>query len=184
MGLEVIEEIRNGLTDYEKYLENVKNLFINGMKNDEDRFENHRKYKVAYEQKYKYLKGEMDEDGKLKRDKNGNVENQHVLKKYIDNVYIEIDKIREKTNGINPTFDYLDKQLKLMFKYNIDNLKEYKTDYDKADRNFSMTNNLNSASQILKIDSYDRNIEENVFILYYLLSYGILGFFVYKLIKL
>lgn len=180
MGIEVIEEIRNALTNYEKYLENVQKVFINGMKNDDDRPEN-TKYTEAYEQEYRHLTGDKDSDVVIDK---GKPVNQHVLKKYIDSVYKEIDKIREKTNGIDPTFEYIDKQIKLVFKNNIDSLKKFKSDYDTADRNFSMTHNLNSASQILKIDSYDRNIEENVFILYYLLSYGILGFFIYKLIKL
>ena len=47
--------------------------------------------------------------------------------------------------------------------------------------NFKKSDNL--ASGILKMDIYDRNIEDNIYIMYYLLSYGVMGFFIYKLLK-
>ena len=34
------------------------------------------------------------------------------------------------------------------------------------------------------MDTYDRNIEENFFIMYYLISYGVIGYFMYKLLKM
>ena len=40
-----------------------------------------------------------------------------------------------------------------------------------------------SSSTIFKLDIYDRNIEDNLFLIYYFLSYGILGLFIYKLLK-
>jgi hypothetical protein len=50
--------------------------------------------------------------------------------------------------------------------------KVYDNNKDKSD-----------ASYKFKLDVYDRNIEDNIFIIYYLLSYGILGLFIYKLLK-
>jgi hypothetical protein len=57
-------------------------------------------------------------------------------------------------------------------------------DYNDIDQRYKLGKNTNSARGIRKIDSYDKNIEENVFIMYYLLSFGVLGYFMYKLIKL
>ena len=60
---------------------------------------------------------------------------------------------------------------------------------NKKDEFIDTTNKLNLkksdnlASQLLKIDIYDRNIEDNIYIIYYLLSYGIMGYFIYKLLK-
>ena len=56
--------------------------------------------------------------------------------------------------------------------------------YKLATEKYNLKKNSNSSNKILKMDSYDKNIEENFFIMYYLLSYGILGFFIYKLLKL
>lgn len=51
--------------------------------------------------------------------------------------------------------------------------KVYDNNKDKSD----------ASSYKFKLDVYDRNIEDNIFIIYYLLSYGILGLFIYKLLK-
>ena len=40
-----------------------------------------------------------------------------------------------------------------------------------------------SSSSVYKLDIYDKNIEDNLFIIYYFFSYGILGLFIYKLLK-
>tara|TARA_B100001142_G_C14238445_1_gene618331 strand:+ start:685 stop:1224 length:540 start_codon:yes stop_codon:yes gene_type:complete len=42
--------------------------------------------------------------------------------------------------------------------------------------------NKSSASHILKLDIYDRNVEDNIYIMYYLLSYGVIGMFIFKLL--
>ncbi len=42
--------------------------------------------------------------------------------------------------------------------------------------------NKSNASHILKLDIYDRNIEDNIYIMYYLLSYGVIGMFIFKLL--
>ena len=60
---------------------------------------------------------------------------------------------------------------------------------NKKDEFINATNKLNLkksgnlASKLLKIDTYDRNIEDNIYIIYYLLSYGVMGYFIYKLLK-
>lgn len=42
--------------------------------------------------------------------------------------------------------------------------------------------NKSNASHILKLDIYDRNIEDNIYIMYYLLSYGVIGMFIFNLL--
>ncbi len=74
---------------------------------------------------------------------------------------IEQDKITQK----NTIFE--ENKLKLDEK-----LKEYIKNKDKK-----------NSSTIFKLDIYDRNIEDNLFLIYYFLSYGILGLFIYKLLK-
>ena len=38
-------------------------------------------------------------------------------------------------------------------------------------------------TQELKVNQYDINIVDNMFVIYYFLSYGIMGLFIYKLLK-
>lgn len=56
-------------------------------------------------------------------------------------------------------------------------------DINDKKRNYDNHKDKSSASHKFKLDVYDRNIEDNIFIIYYLLSYGILGLFIYKLLK-
>jgi hypothetical protein len=53
----------------------------------------------------------------------------------------------------------------------------------KKKKDYDNNKDKSEASQKFKLDVYDRNIEDNIFIIYYLLSYGILGLFIYKLLK-
>ena len=53
-------------------------------------------------------------------------------------------------------------------------------------REKSKLNNLKQnigASQELKVDMYDVNLLDNMYIIYYLLSFGIIGLFIYKTMK-
>jgi len=59
------------------------------------------------------------------------------------------------------------------------NTLELKVKVDEYDNQKSDEN----ASSVFKLDIYDRNIEDNLYILYYFFSYGILGLFIYKIIK-
>ena len=38
-------------------------------------------------------------------------------------------------------------------------------------------------TQELKVNQYDLNIVDNMYVIYYFLSYGIIGLFIYKLLK-
>jgi len=69
----------------------------------------------------------------------------------------------------------------------IDSINTYfsdkKQNLDEKVMNYTSEKNKKSASNIFKLDIYDRNIEDNLYIVYYFLSYGILGLFIYKILK-
>ena len=44
-------------------------------------------------------------------------------------------------------------------------------------------NQEKDGTQELKVNQYDINIVDNMFVIYYFLSYGIMGLFIYKLLK-
>tara|TARA_B100000795_G_scaffold82696_1_gene59931 strand:+ start:1875 stop:2294 length:420 start_codon:yes stop_codon:yes gene_type:complete len=54
---------------------------------------------------------------------------------------------------------------------------------DKKIKEYESNKSDENASSVFKLDIYDRNIEDNLYILYYFFSYGILGLFIYKIIK-
>ena len=54
--------------------------------------------------------------------------------------------------------------------------------YKKKYKKYLNSVNKSNASHILKLDIYDKNIEDNIYIMYYLLSYGVIGMFIFKLL--
>ena len=58
-----------------------------------------------------------------------------------------------------------------------------KLDLDKKLGEYIINKDKSNSSSVYKLDIYDRNIEDNLFLIYYFLSYGILGLFIYKLLK-
>lgn len=58
-----------------------------------------------------------------------------------------------------------------------------KLDLDKKLGEYIINKGKSNSSSVYKLDIYDRNIEDNLFLIYYFLSYGILGLFIYKLLK-
>ena len=108
----------------------------------------------------------------------------HNQKRSIDDIYRELIKIQNRANIIEPTIKYMEDDIQESFKHTNLEINESKGLYEIADENYKQGKNVSTATNILKIDSYDRNIEENFYIMYYLLSYGVLGFFIYKLLKL
>jgi len=116
-----------------------------------------------------------------KKDLNPNNNTKYAL---VETVYDDLNKIVNENNNIPDMIDYVEDQIKSSFgKQNLE-INEFKTIFENSNEKYRMANNFNSATSILKIDSYDRNIEENFYIMYYLLSYGVLGLFIYKLLKL
>ena len=61
--------------------------------------------------------------------------------------------------------------------------EENKLKLDKKLKEYIINKDKKNSSTIFKLDIYDRNIEDNLFLIYYFLSYGILGLFIYKLLK-
>lgn len=116
-----------------------------------------------------------------------------ILKDYIDDKlnpnnnrswYQEIKDFREFLSNLKNLPKMMESTYKVNMKTNNYVLNIWKNSYDESNSSSTLQKNLNSATHILKIDSYDKNIEENFFIMYYLLSYGVIGFFIYKLLKL
>ena len=52
-----------------------------------------------------------------------------------------------------------------------------KLDLDKKIGEYIINKGKSNSSSVYKLDIYDRNIEDNLFLIYYFLSYGILGLF-------
>ena len=114
----------------------------------------------------------------------GSPPNNHNYIGTVDNIYRDLASIKDRVNLMMPQIRYMEDQLKTSLKTTNLEIKENKELYESVDEKYRMNRNQNSAMSLLKIDSYDKNIEENFYIMYYLLSYGILGFFIYKLLKI
>ncbi len=100
------------------------------------------------------------------------------------NVHSELENMKTFADENNKYIEYIENEIiKDQFDNNIE-IQDMFQGYNEVDERYKLGKNMSSARDILKIDSYDRNIEENFFIMYYLLSYGVVGYFMYKLIKL
>jgi hypothetical protein len=137
----------------------------------------------AYESRYGTIKL-CDDYGCPAGNTDDNEKFPHTQLSRIDAIYKDVAAIRNRCNLINPTIKMMETDIKNSFKNTNLEINESKNNYESADEKYELGKNLNSATGILKMDSYDRNIEENFYIMYYLLSYGVLGFFIYKLLKL
>jgi len=102
----------------------------------------------------------------------------------VEDIFDELNSMRFSGEFFIDQLRYIEHKIKESLKKTNNDIKVDKAVYELADDNYESNNNTNAATGILKIDSYDRNIEENFYIMYYLLSYGFLGFFIYKLLKL
>lgn len=138
------------------------------------------KWFVAYESPYSEIKivpkpttsGDQD------------VDVPHSQKKMIDDIYRQLAKMNDMANIMVTVPKMMKSELQNSFKRTNLEITEGRELYESTDAKYKLGRNMNEATGILKIDSYDRNIEENFYIMYYLLSYGVLGFFIYKLLKL
>lgn len=108
----------------------------------------------------------------------------HQLIPYIDETYEEIKEVSKTINAGIDLVNYIEDMIKEHYVISNSRLEAYKDEYDKANSKYKGKIDVNSATQILKMDTYDRNIEENFFIMYYLISYGVIGYFMYKLLKM
>ena len=138
-------------------------------------------YKIAYERELWKLK---DLNKTNQEDESSEDPIEHEALGMIERIYDDLDEMMMFTNDLEPTFKRYENNLKVDLSGTNFKIADSKSSYDKAFNKYKLGKNASSAAGILKIDSYDRNIEENFYIMYYLLSYGFLGFFIYKLIKL
>lgn len=90
-----------------------------------------------------------------------------------------------KTDLLSISQSVLAENLNSQKKINDKNLffEENKLKLDKKLEEYNINKDKKNSSTVFKLDIYDRNIEDNLFLIYYFLSYGILGLFIYKLLK-
>ena len=102
----------------------------------------------------------------------------------IEEIKKELEEFNSPVKYISNHLQFIEFKIKESLRKKNDKVAKDRKKYELANENYTENNNISSATSILKIDSYDRNIEENFYIMYYLLSYGVLGFFIYKLLKM
>lgn len=97
-----------------------------------------------------------------------------------------LDMLRENENNAISNYNNL---VNLNFETDINGQKvnkefeEKKTLFDKEKSKSILLKNDSSGTHVLKENQYDINIVDNMYIIYYFLSYGIIGLFVYKILK-
>jgi len=185
MPVRIFTQLNNWVNNDIKQLENWKDFFEKKIREQNGGHpENKNDWSIAYESSYTDIK----KAGGITRIDAGsggaNDDVPHTQIRLIDDIYRDLTKIKGKANLIEPTIKYMEDDLQQSFKHTNLEINDSKNLYEIADENYKMGKNVSTATNILKIDSYDRNIEENFYIMYYLLSYGVLGFFIYKLLKL
>ena len=127
---------------------------------------------------------------KDKEDEITNLENYYKDNKTYENL-LQTDKqlqgdlsnIKSEINDLylSLLFENLIEQGKITQKNTV--FEENKLKLDKKLQEYIINKDKKNSSTIFKLDIYDRNIEDNLFLIYYFLSYGILGLFIYKLLK-
>ena len=127
---------------------------------------------------------------KDKEDEITNLENYYKDNKTYENL-LQTDKqlqgdlsnIKSEINDLylSLLFENLIEQGRITQKNTI--FEENKLKLDEKLKEYIINKDKKNSSTIFKLDIYDRNIEDNLFLIYYFLSYGILGLFIYKLLK-
>lgn len=62
-------------------------------------------------------------------------------------------------------------------------INEKNTKYSREKLKSELIRSQKDGTQELKVNQYDINIIDNMYVIYYFLSYGIIGLFIYKLLK-
>lgn len=168
-----------------KKLEQWQDFFVKKMEDEKPIFStltDKDKWSVAYESPYSEIKVAGSRETTIGGDQHVDV--PHSQKKMIDDIYRQIAKMNDMANIMVTVPKMMKSELQNSFKRTNLEITEGRELYESTDAKYKLGRNMSGATDILKIDSYDRNIEENFYIMYYLLSYGVLGFFIYKLLKL
>lgn len=71
----------------------------------------------------------------------------------------------------------------MSFKEVLKNIDEKSSLYNRYDATYNSSKNVNGAESILKHDTYDVNLLDNMYLTYYLLSFFVMGFTIFKLMK-
>lgn len=99
---------------------------------------------------------------------------------------ILLDTLRENENNAITNYNNL---VNINFETNAnaqktnEEFKKKKFLFDEEKGKSNSLKNESSGTHILKENQYDINIVDNMYIIYYFLSYGIIGLFVYKILK-
>ena len=175
---ENIEKIEQWKIFFEKKIENQVGTSFDD-KNDWD---------IAYNGKYNDEGGSSVANAGTRTTTSSDGDKQvsvpHSQKRTVDNIYRELAKMNDMANILTTLPKIMEGELQDSFKKTNLEIKEGRELYENTDAKYKLGKNMSEATGILKINSYDRNIEENFYIMYYLLSYGVLGFFIYKLLKM
>lgn len=127
---------------------------------------------------------------KDKEDEITNLENYYKDNKTYENLlqtdkqlHGDLSNIKSEINDLylSLLFENLIEQGRITQKNTI--FEENKLKLDEKLKEYIINKDKKNSSTIFKLDIYDRNIEDNLFLIYYFLSYGILGLFIYKLLK-
>ena len=173
---ENIEKLEQWQTFFERKIGNQENPLD---KND---------WNIAYRSQYNNDVGSSvanaGTETKIISGDNKEVSVPHSQKKMVDDIYRQIAKMNDMANILTTLPKIMEGELQDSFKKTNLEINEGRELYENTDAKYKSGKNMSQATGILKIDSYDRNIEENFYIMYYLLSYGVLGFFIYKLLKM
>jgi hypothetical protein len=167
-----IDEMIDGLVKSKSDFDQKKDLFVQKISNTNTNSDEKQKYHDAFNTTRVNLRqgGQLDSD--------------HILLPYIDDTYKQIKTVKTTINTTIDLVNIVEDMIKRNFAINNNIIKVNKKKYENANSKYKSKIDLNSATQVLKIDTYDRNIEENFFIMYYLISYGVISYFMYKLLKL
>ena len=173
-----IEKIEQWQIFFEKKIENQAGTSFDN-KNDWD---------IAYKGKYNDESGTSVNNAGTRTTTSSNGDKEvsipHSQKRTVDNIYKELARMNDMANILTTLPKIMEGELQDSFKKTNLEIKEGRELYENTDAKYRLGKNMSEATGILKIDSYDRNIEENFYIMYYLLSYGVLGYFIYKLLKM
>ena len=177
-----ISEYEDRIKLYKKSIQDHRAFFEEKGNNQDRHVLDDKNYKNAYQTWQLWQLRDLS-DGATEETQSENPIKHEALD-MIERIYGELSEMLADVGNYVPSMKNMETELKKdLSGINLE-IKDSKKMYDTAFNKYKLSRNTSSAARILKIDSYDRNIEENFYIMYYLLSYGFLGFFIYKLIKL
>ena len=126
---------------------------------------------------YDLLKEVKKKKSELSEEKlNENIQDNRDLADFLNNDIIEM------SNNYYKNLQLIQDDFKDLNLHKNEIFSEKNNKYKEKYKKYLNAINKSNASHILKLDVYDKNIEDNIYIMYYLLSYGVIGMFIFKLL--